>query len=367
MKFKILRQLLSDTVSNISRFVSAKSSVSALEGILLKVKDNNLSLSGYDLETGASVTIECNAIEPGEIILTAKLFFDIIRKMPGEFITVECGKKFDVVITSEHTTFNLLGIPAEEFPELPSVNTEKSFNINGNILSNMIRKTIFAVSQNESKPVYTGILFEIEEDYMNLVALDGFRLALCREEIKFSYSTKFVVPSKTLAEIVKLAVDFDDDITISIGKRQIIFVVNGYSVYSRILDGDFSDYASFIPNEIKTEILVNKRSMCDCVERASLLINERLKSPVKCEFNNNSLKLSCVTAIGKINDEIELKIKGEDVLIGFNNRYLIDALKNVDEDEVKLLLNGPLAPMKIKPIEGDSFLYLVLPLRMKND
>ncbi|HEX3039474.1 MAG TPA: DNA polymerase III subunit beta [Caproiciproducens sp.] len=367
MKFTCSRQQLNEAVLNIQRAVSTKSSVPALEGILLKAEKNAIMLCGYDLELGMTTEIEAQIEEEGSIILSARLFGDIVRRLPGDQVYLAADTKNMTVIKSGPSDFSIVGIPAEEYPELPAVNGETSIKIANNILKGMIRQTIFAVAESDAKPIHTGTLFELEKDKIRLVSVDGYRLAMREENARCDQELSFVVPGKTLGEVLKLLSDGDEELEILIGRRHIIFNIGNYRVISRLLEGEFLDYHAAIPASSSTEISVKTRSFIDSVERVSLLITDRLKSPLRCLFADNEIKVSCSTSIGRANDQFEAKISGNSVEMGFNNRYLLDALRNTEGDEVKIQLNGALSPMKVLPREGDSFLFLVLPVRLKNE
>jgi DNA polymerase-3 subunit beta len=232
----------------------------------------------------------------------------------------------------------------------------------------MIRKTIFSAAIKDSKIVHTGIKFEIEENHIRLIAVDGVRLAIRNENINYEgENLSFVVPAKTLSEVTKLMNDDDADVTLGVGKRHIIFEVNGYNIISRLLDGEFLNYKAAIPSATKTVINVNTRSLIDSIDRTSLIITDKIKSPVKCIFGDNLIKISSITSLGTANDKISASIEGESCTIGFNNKYMLDALKVCDTDEVRIMLNGPVAPILIVPNEGDEFIFLILPVRLKNE
>lgn len=367
MKFTCERQKLVDSVLNVQRSVSSRSTIPALEGILISVQDNKLDMIGYNLELGTTTCISVEVLVPGEIVLNAKIFSDIIRKLPDDKVTIQTDEKNIANITSGNSKFSIIGIPAEEFPELPTVSNSSDVMISGEVLKGMIRQTLFAISDNDSKPIHTGTLFDISKNKIKLVSVDGYRLAMRTETIKSEEELSFVVPGKTLGEILKLIPDSDDEVNISIGKRHIIFELNNYRVISRLLEGEFLDYNSAIPSSTETKVIVNTRKFMDSVDRMSLLITDRIKSPIRCIFSGNQIKLSCATTIGKANDEIDAPIEGSDVEIGFNNRYLLDALKNAECDEILIELNGALSPMKVLPKEGEEFLFLVLPVRLKSE
>ena len=365
MKIICKRQSLVDAVSNVQRAVSSKSTLPALEGILLKTNSQAVELTGYDLELGITTFLKAEVQEEGEIVLSAKLFSDIVRRLPGDTVTLTVDEKLIVGIQSGVAEFSIVGIPASEYPELPSVTGATQLSLTHSLLKSMIKQTLFAVADTDSKPIHTGTLFEIKEGIIRLVSVDGYRLALRREKVNCDEELYFVVPGKTLSEVLKLLSDEEKNLTVTVGRRHIIFEIDEYSVISRLLDGEFLDYNAAIPAAFTTEVEVQTRSFIDSVERVSLLITDRLKSPVRCIFDDNEIKISCTTSIGKANDELMALIRGDAVEIGFNNRYLLDALRNTDTDEVRVQLNGPLSPMKVLPKEGDSFLFLVLPVRLK--
>lgn len=367
MKITCNKQQLVETVLNIQRAVSTKSSVPALEGILLKTGTNSIELCGYDLELGMTTSVEAQIEETGSIVLSARLFGDIVRRLPANIVYLSVDEKNITTIKSGASEYSIVGIPAEEYPELPVINGEESVRISHSLLKSMIRQTIFAVADNDAKPIHTGTLFELSENTLKLISVDGYRLAMREEKINCANELSFVVPGKTLSEILKLLSDTDDELTIQIGRRHILFNIGTYTVISRLLEGEFLDYKAAIPTSFTTEVTAKTRTFIDSVERVSLLITDRLKSPVRCVFESNEIKISCSTAIGRANDEFDANADGNSVEIGFNNRYLLDALRNTEGDEVKIQLNGPISPMKIMPREGNAFLFLVLPVRLKSE
>ena len=374
------RQQLVEAVSNVQRAVSSKSSVPALEGILLKAEREGMTLCGFDLELGMTTRLPARIEESGSVILGARLFSDIIRRLPGDLVKLTVDEKNVTTIESGASEFSIAGMGAEEYPELPSVSGAGEFSVQIDLLKGKIRQTICAVADSDAKPIHTGTLFELSGGRLRLVSVDGYRLAM-REEILTgegaegtdgldapagsSEEMSFVVPGKTLTEVMKLLPEDDGTVGIQVGRRHILFTIGSYTVISRLLEGEFLDYRSAIPSACQTEVKVNTREFINSVERVSLLITDRLKSPVRCVFGEDSIHLSCSTAIGRANDQFSASIQGAGLEMGFNNRYLLDALRNTEGDEVRIQLNGPLSPMKIMPPEGDSYLFLVLPVRLK--
>ena len=367
MKITCVKQELVAAVTNVQRAVSSKSSLPALEGILLKASGDTVGLCGYDLELGITTSISATVEAEGDIVLSAKLFSDIVRRLPDSTVRIEVDEKFITNITCGVSEFAIVGIPASEYPELPSVSGASPLELTSALLKSMIRQTLFAVGDNDSKPVHTGTLFDLSEGVLRLVSVDGYRLAMRTERVACTDDFSFVVPGKTLSEVMKLLREDEENIHISVGRRHIVFEIGRYSVISRLLGGEFLNYKAAIPPAHNTEVTVQTRSFIDSVERVSLLITDRLKSPVRCIFADGEVKVSCATSIGKANDVFTAPVQGENVEIGFNNRYLLDALRNTDSDEVRVQLKGALSPMKIVPRDGDSFLFLVLPVRLKSN
>ncbi len=364
MKFTCMRSDLSTAVSNVSRAVQVKATIPALEGILIKAYGDTLNISGYDLEIGINTEINATIREEGEIVVSARLFNDIIRRLPEEVVSIETDERMITYIVSGAADYQIVGISSAEYPELPKVEEQDKLTIGAEILKNMIRQTVFATSDNMAKPIYTGSLFEIEDGYFRIVAIDGFRMAVREEAVDSDIHTKFVVPAKTQSEILKLITDNQKDVEIIVGQRHIIFRVENYSVISRLIEGNFLDYKTTIPKNSSTEFVINTRILSSAVERMALLTNEKIQSPVRCSISSEKIKLSCSTSVGKAKDAIRATISGSDVEIGFNNRYLLDALKNTETDEVRIKLSGGLSPMIIKPVDGDSFTFLVVPMRL---
>ncbi len=367
MKFICKKTDLSASVGNVQRAVTSKSSLPALEGILMRAKAGELVMSGYDLELGITTKIPAVIEKEGAIILNARLFNDIVRRLPDENVSVEVDEKLMATIKSGSSEFSIVGIHADEYPEFPAVSDGETVELPENLIKSMINQTIFAVAVTDEKPVLKGVLFDIEKDSIKLIAVDGYRLALRSEKILNEKTINFVVPSKTLSEVVKLLNDTEEMITISAGKRHIIFMIGDYFIVSRLLDGEFLDYKTAISSSRNTVVKINTRSLIDSVERLSLLIPPQLKSPVRCIFSDNMLKASCATAMGKAYDQLPCLVTGDRVEIGFNNRYLLEALRATECDEIHIELNGALLPMKIVPTNGDNFLFLVLPVRLKNE
>lgn len=360
------RAELQAAVLNISRAVAPKSPIPALEGILFKATPRGIFLCGYDLSLGITTFIPATVDEEGEIIFGAKLFGDIIRSLPDGSITIKVNEKYCAEIVGGESTFHIVGIAASEYPDLPSVSGGTDIELPQTTLKSMIRQTLFAVSTSDAKPIHTGSLFVVENGIVRLVAVDGCRLAMRTEPVNTTETADFVVPGKTLSEVMKLMDEDEGSVRIGVGRRHIIFNVGSYSVISRLLEGEFLDYQKAIPAGVKTEISVPTRRFIEAVERMSLVVNDRLKSPIRCLFDDGCVRFSCETAIGTATDRFAIGNVSEPIEIGFNNRYLLDAFRAAETDEVRVQLNGPLSPIKILPREGEHFLFLVLPVRLRS-
>ncbi|MBP1573565.1 MAG: DNA polymerase III subunit beta [Oscillospiraceae bacterium] len=355
-----------EAIINVSKAVSERAAIACLEGIKLCLNTNILKLTGYDLELGIETEISVRSADRGEVVLNARFFADIIKRMPGEDIMVEIFDNLQVKISCGVTEYSIAAMSAEEYPDLPSAENCESFTILQPVLKSMINQTIFAVAQTDMKPILRGELFDISEGVFNLVALDGYRLAVRTEPIKTDKDFKFVVPAKALLEVSKLLKDEDElSCTVRIARKHIIFDFSGYMVYTRMLEGEFHPYKSAIPKECATEVIADTRVLLDSLDRAMPLINERTNSPVKFLFDKGDISISCSSSLGNVSDKISADMTGPMIRIGFKCRYMIDPLKACGQDKVKLLLSGSQMPLKIVPASGDeSYTYLVLPVRL---
>ncbi|MBR6313805.1 MAG: DNA polymerase III subunit beta [Clostridia bacterium] len=355
---------LAKLCSNVQRTVSSKSTIPAIEGILLNALGDSLRLTGYDLEVGTETYLEADVDDSGSIILNAKNFCDILRLLPGETVSIESDERNICKIKSGETEYSIIGTSADEYPDLPTISGGFPIVIQQGMLKDMIRKTIFSVSVSERNPVHCGVKFEISEGKIVLVAVDGARLAIRREEIDYTGDpVSFVVPAKTLGEIVKLSEDDEQMYSISVGKRHISFEVGEYRIISRLLEGNFIDYKAAIPLSAATTVYAPTRRVIECVERTSLIITDR-SSPVRCIISPDRLKFSSITSIGTATDKMEADVRGQELEIGFNSKFILDALKACETEEIKIEFNSANQPILILPTDGESFLFLVLPVRI---
>jgi len=368
MKFICEKSTLLASVNIASRAAAQKSPAPALEGLLIETVGETIKISGYDLKTGIITTVPAEVKRSGSIVLNARLFGEIIRRLGNDDVTIDVAENMMTHISCGMSEFEIMGTSANDYPELPVVDSQNTVKIKASSLKSMISQTNFAVSFDESRPIHTGSLFEVEGNTLTVVAVDGFRLALRREETESGVNDcSFVVPGSALSEVEKIVGDSDDIVAVHQGAKHIMFVSGNTVLISRRLEGEFLNYKNSIPQNGKYVIEAERRAVVESVERVSLIINEKLKSPVRCKFEDGILKMLTVTAIGKASDECDVKGDGEGLEIGFNNRYLLDALKAAPADKVNLQLNNSVSPCVITPADGgNNFLYMILPVRLKS-
>ncbi len=366
MKIICDRTLLSGAVAGVSKAVSQRSSIPVLEGILLKADGFQLTLTGYNLEMGITTSIEANVLEPGETVLSARLLGDIVRGLSGSEVEIEVDDANNASVKGDASKFNITGMNPGDFPELPKPGADQTLDIETATLREMVEMTLYAVSVDTKKPAHTGELFVMEPEQLTVVALDGFRLAIIHKPVKASKEISIIIPAKTLSEAVKLFTEDEEVIHIAANRRFVVFSSQSYTIISRLIEGDFLDYKRVLPEGFRTRVTVDVRDFTSSIERASLIITERLKNPLRITFDQK-ITVRCQTTLGKVVDELDAKIEGEPVEIGFNNRYLLDALRNSHCSRLVFELNGPLSPVKVLSEEDNDFLFLVLPVRFKND
>lgn len=366
MKFSCEKALLTAAVSTTSRAVAAKSSIPAMEGILIEA-DTRLRLTGYNLETGIQATVPAEIKEPGSLVLSARLFGEIIRKMPDD-VVIFTARDYMVNIKCGMSEFNILGTDPEEFPELPSVEQQNAVVLEQSVLRSMISQTLFAVSDNESRPIHTGSLFEVEDGQLTVVSVDGYRLALRREKLENvgkDESFSFVVPGSALSEVERIC-SGEGPVTVSQGARHIMFQAGQTVLVCRRLEGEFLPYRNAIPRNNKIHVECDAKALLSSIDRVSLIISEKLKSPLRCVFGDGMVSITTKTGIGDAADQCPITGDGQGLEIGFNNKYLMDALKAAPADRLRLEFTSGVAPCVILPAEGEeTFVYMVLPVRLK--
>lgn len=366
MKLTCEKEILLNLLTTTARAIPSKSANPLLEGVLITAEQDTLTLTGYDTTMGIRTTTITNIIEPGCIVLNARLLLDIIRKLPQSTVEISTDAQLITTIQCDKSIFSLAGIHAEEYPHLDTVSEQIGFTMPQTILKSMIAQTIFSISENQAKPIHTGCLFETD-DRLHVVAVDGYRLSIRCEAIKdLPAGLRFVVPGNSLREIEKiLSVEEGKMVEIYPDKKNILFRMGNTTLITRLLEGEFLNYRSTIPTQFAHTIKVRRNDLITCIERVSLIISERLKNPVRLQFDGDYIKLSCITSIGKSYDECPIEGEVNHFEIGLNNHYILDALRSATEEQVVLQMNSPLNPIVITPPEGNAYTYLVLPVRLK--
>ena len=368
MRFTCEKSMLVQGLNIAGRTVAQKSALSAIEGILCRAH-GNLSLTGYNMETAITYEIEAEVSDAGECILPAKLFGDIIRRLPEGPVTVVVDENFKVSVRAGYASFNISAESADDYPELPDVNSGRPVSIPQNKLKELISGTIFAVSENQGRPIHTGVKFEVTEDSVTAVAVDGFRLArrTYHPEGSTGRQMSFVVPAAGLKEVEKILTDSEDMASFTLGPKHILFQLGGATLVCRLLEGEFLDWKKVVPSNCPIRLVANVSDLSSSIERVGLIVSEKHKSPVRCVFSNQVLNMRTVTTIGAAEDRCAIAGDGKELEIGFNVRYMADALKAVPCDEVALELTNGLSPIVLTPVEDKyDFSYMVLPVRIKN-
>jgi len=369
MRFTCEKSMLVTGLNITGRTVAQKSALSAIEGILCTAADR-LSLTGYNMETAITYQIDAEVSEMGSCVLPAKLFGDIVRRLPEGPVTVLVDDNYKVSIRAGYASFTISAEPAEDYPELPDVGSGRSIMIPQTALKDLISGTIFAVSENQGRPIHTGVKFEVEDDTISAIAVDGFRLArrTYHTDAPTGRQLSFVVPAQALKEVEKILTDGDEDVAFTLGGKHILYQIGCATLICRLLEGDFLDWRRVVPTDCPLKLVANVGEMASAIERVGLIVSEKYKSPVRCVFGNQVLQLRTNTTIGAAEDRCSIAGDGKDLEIGFNVRYLADALRAVPAEEVVLELTNGLSPIVLTPVDDkQDFAYMVLPVRIKNN
>ena len=372
MKFSCYKDTIIKAINSVVKGVASKTTMPILEGILIQTNDNEIKLTTYDLEIGIEYVMECDVKEQGNTVVNAIMFSEIIRKLPDTEIEISLNDKNLLEIECEGSHYKLATMNPEEFPELPKIEIVNSIEIEQNVLKNMIRKTIFAVSTEESRPIFTGCLFETENNKLNIVAVDGFRLALRSVFLKTKTNDfNAVIPGKTLNEVNKILSDSFEPVKIGVAKNQALFEMDNCKIVTRIIDGEFLNYKNVIPSNWETRIKVNKNNLQDCFERISLIssssIEKEKKYPVKVNVDIGKVTISCTNQTGDAKEELFVSTEGKNLEAGFNPKYFLDSLKSIDDEEVYVEFGTSISPCLVKSVENNDYVYMILPIRLRED
>ena len=368
MRFTCEKSMLVQGLNIAGRTVAQKSSLSVIEGILCKA-GHGLHLTGYNMETAITYQIDAEVADPGECILPAKLFGDIIRRLPEGPVTVVVDNDYKVSIRAGYASFNISAECAEDYPDLPDVNEGKAIQIPQSALKELISGTIFAVSENQGRPIHTGVKFEVADDAVSAIAVDGFRLArrTWHPEESLGRTLSFVVPAAGLKDVETILTDSDENAAFTLGSKHILYQIGNATLVCRLLEGEFLDWRRVVPTNCPVKLAANVGDLASSVDRVGLIVSEKYKSPIRCVFSNQVLLMRTSTTIGAAEDRCAIAGDGKDLEIGFNVRYLADALRVIPTEEVTLELTNGLSPIVLTPVDDKvDFAYMILPVRIKN-
>ncbi len=371
MKFSCSQQNLTKALNTVSKAVTSRTTIPILKGILLKVdEDGKLTMAASDLDISIEKTLEVDDFIPGEIVVQAKLFSEIIRKLPSSNVTINAEGE-NVLITCASSEFNILGLAPDEFPNINiEIKENEKISFEKETLKEMIRKTAFAASIDETRGVITGVLVEMKERKLNMVSLDGFRMAVSREDIINGKEQNIIIPAKILNEISKIITEEEgesQDVSMYISEKRAIFIIDDSKVVLRLLEGQFVDYNGILPKDSKVRVVVNKADLLESIERASLLAKVGKNNLIKLDIKDGQMEVTSKSEEGNVKEDVIISKEGDDLTIGFNSKYMIDALKAIDDEEIAMYFNTSISPCLIKPLAGDSYEYLVLPVRITNN
>ena len=363
MKINCPKQSLMNGINIVSKAVSTKSTMSNLQCILIEASLNDVKLIANDIDLGIETSIEGEVKDPGRVALDAKLFSEIIRKLPDSDVLIETNANSQASIRCERSNFNIPGTSGEDFNYLPEVQKEKHITLSQFSLKEIIRQTIFSISDQENTKIMTGELFEVNGDQLKVVSLDGHRISIRRITLKESFdSFKVIIPGKTLIEVSKiLNGGTEDDVDVYVTDKHILFEYDNTKVVSRLLEGEFYKIDQMLSNDYETKFIVNKKEFTNCIDRASLFIKESDKKPIILNIENSSIYMRINTAMGSMNEELEIKKEGKDLKIGFNPKFLMDALRVIDDEEISIYMMNAKSPCFIRN-EDNSYIYLILPV-----
>lgn len=363
MKISCSKQALMNGINIVSKAVSTKSTMSNLQCILIEASLNDVKLIANDIELGIETVIESEVKEPGRVLLDAKLFSEIVRKLPDSEVMIETNANSQANIRCERSNFNIPGTSGEDFNYLPEVEKDKHITLSQFTLKEVIRQTIFSISDQENTKIMTGELFEVNGDELKVVSLDGHRISIRKVKLKESFDGfKVIIPGKTLIEVSKiLNGGTEDDVVMYVTDKHVLFEYDNTKVVSRLLEGEFYKIDQMLSNDYETKFSVNKKEFTNCIDRASLFIKESDKKPIILNIENSSIYMKINTAIGSMNEELEIKKEGKDLRIGFNPKFLMDALRVIDDEEIDIYMMNSKSPCFIRN-EDNTYIYLILPV-----
>ena len=350
--------------------VSSKTTMPILECLIIDVDSvsDNIKFITNNLEIGIETTLEGNIIEQGTIALNAKIFYDIIRKLPDSDIIIETSENNKTTIISEKSKFEIYGFSTEEFPYLPNIERKNPVVLSHFSLKEVIRQTVFSIADNESSKIMSGLLFEIRENNLKVVSLDGSRISVRNIKLDDNYDDiEVIVPGKTLSEVSKiLSGEVSDKVNMYFTDRHILFEFDQTIVLSRLIEGEYFNINQMFSSDYETKLKINKKDMLNCIDRSTLLVKETDKKPIVFKITDNKIEFKMNSSIGSMNDEIDIEKNGKDIIIGFNPKFLLDALRVIDDETIEIYLINPKSPCFIKD-EQETYMYLILPVNINAD
>ena len=370
MKFSCNQQILSKSLNTISKAVSSRVTIPILKGILLQTTgDGQVKMAASDLDISIEKKLPVSIYREGAVVVSAKLFTDIIRKLPNEEVEIEIDDNFNVAIRCLTSEFVIVGQPIEEFPQIGLIKEDEGIVIKKEIIKEMIKKTAFCASIEKARGIIVGVLTEMEEDSLTMVALDGFRMAVSRENTKNKENRKIVIDARIINEIYKILAEEEEeeDINLIIDDKKAVFLFGETRIVSKLLEGEFIKYNEIIPKEYKCRLTVNRAELLDSVERASLMAREGRNNLIKLSIETDKTIITSRSEEGNVREEVFIKNEGENLEIGFNAKYISDVLKAVGDEEIVMEFNTAVSPCMIKPTEGDKYEYLILPVRLSSN
>lgn len=366
MKFTATKENLVFGVNAVQKAVSTKTTLPILSCIKIEAKGGALFFSATDLEMGIQCHVPAEVIFEGATVVPARYFQEIVRKLPDSIITINLVGENDLVIEYENSQMTLKTLPADDFPSIPEVMGEKEVHLQAKVLKQMVRQTVFSSGSDDARPLFTGVLCEIDEGTFRMIATDTHRLALRQGTtlVQPEENLSFIIPAKMLSELARLIIDEEEICYLNLTKNLASFTLSNIRIICRLLEGQFPNYRQVIPAQYKSKIFIKSKSLNEAVERISLftMINDNSKT-IQMNIENNALTVSSQSDLGQGYEQINLEFEGEAVKIAFNSRYILDVLKVIDSETISLEFTGSLSPCIVRPVEEENFLYLLLPVR----
>ncbi len=369
MKFYCDTEKLNSALNMVSRAVEINSVSPHMQGVLFIAEGGSLTLKGNNMETGIETTIPSNVAESGRAVMNCKMICDIVKRLPKDVVEIALNEKNNILINCINSDYTIMGLSADEYPDIPEIDSDKRISISSSVLKDMINKTIFAVSTNpdEIRRVLKGSLFEAENDSLTIVSLDLVRMALIKKETESSTeeNMKFIVPGKTLNDLKSMLKDDDEStVTITVGENQALFDCGSFKLTTRLIDGEYFSYKQIIPQQFKSEFTVDSQAFIKTIERVEPIIENVNKNSIKFIFTDGKIKIKCETQLGKVNDFVECDYDDEETTVGFNYKFIHDAVARCEDERILFRFNSPLSPIIISCPEDESYLFMVLPVRL---